>query len=133
MARFEASGDGAALLTEPDFRARLCEAEIRIQAIEMSEHRVLSALTAGAPPGAAASMLKVQGSEALQALDELAMIAAAHYSAVHQPQARVCGANSLPVGPQTSLTTAARYFNNRAASIYGGSNEIQRNIMASNL
>ncbi len=133
MARFEPSGDGGALLTEPDFRARLCEAEIRIQAIEMSEHRVLSALTAGASPGAAASMLKVQGSEALQALDELAMIAAAHYSAVHQPQARVCGANSLPIGPQTSLTTSARYFNNRAASIYGGANEIQRNIMASNL
>ena len=75
-------------------------------------------------------MLKAQGTEAMQRLDELAVEAAAHYAAVYQPEARKPGANVEAVGPDHSLIATARYLNNRAASIYGGSNEIQRNIMA---
>ena len=96
----------------------------------MTEHRVLAALAEGRNPGPASSMLKTQGTEAMQAIDELAIDAAAHYARVDQPEARKPGANIPAVGPEHSLTAMPRYLNNRAASIYGGSNEIQRDIMA---
>jgi acyl-CoA dehydrogenase len=112
-------------------RRRLAEAEISVLAIDISERRVLSALASGEKPGPAASMLKTQGAEALQSIDELALEAAGAYAAVHQPQARGMDSGAPPpVGPEQSLTAMARYLNDRAASIYGGSNEIQRDIIA---
>ena len=52
------------------------------------------------------------------------------YASPHQPEARAANANLAPIGPEHGLTTMARYLNNRAASIYGGSSEIQRDIIA---
>jgi alkylation response protein AidB-like acyl-CoA dehydrogenase len=130
MARAERSDDGAALLDDSDFRARLAELEVRVEAIEMTEHRVLADLAGGRNPGPASSMLKTQGTEAVQAIDELAIEAAQHYAFVDQFEARKPGANVAPVGPRHSLLAMPRYLNNRAASIYGGSNQVQRNIMA---
>ena len=130
IAKSEQADSGARLYDDPAFRAKLAQAEIALHAIEMTEHRVLSALASGKNPGAASSMLKTQGTEAMQRLDELAVEATACYAAVYQPAARAPGSNLEPVGPAHSMTATARYLNNRAASIYGGSNEIQRNIMA---
>ena len=130
LAAAEPGDDGRPLLADESFRAAFVEAEIKVAAIEMSEARVLSALGAGASPGPAASMLKVQGTETVQAIDELAVCVLGRYAAVHQPELRLVNANREPVGPRDGVTTMARYLNNRAASIYGGSNEIQRNIMA---
>ena len=130
MAGAERGDDGASLLDDPDFRARLAGAEVLVEAIEMTEHRVLAELAGGRNPGPASSMLKTQGTEAMQAIDELAIDAAAHYARVDQLQARSPGANVPPVGPDHTLTAMPRYLNNRAASIYGGSNQIQRDIMA---
>ncbi|MBI1406204.1 MAG: acyl-CoA dehydrogenase [Caulobacter sp.] len=130
MAREEVSDLGEALLDDPQFRGRLAAAEIAVEAIEMTEHRVMTALSAGKNPGPASSMLKTQGTEAMQRVDELAIDVAAHYAGVHQPAAREPGSNQTPVGPEHSLVAMPRYLNNRAASIYGGSNEIQRGIMA---
>jgi acyl-CoA dehydrogenase len=127
----ERSGDGTALIEDARFSAKLAEAEILIDAIEMTEHRVMSALASGKNPGPASSMLKVQGTEAMQRLDELAIEAVALYGTVEQPEARAAGSNVEPIGPAHSLFAMPRYLNNRAASIYGGSNEIQRNIIAS--
>ncbi|PXA88723.1 acyl-CoA dehydrogenase [Caulobacter sp. D5] len=115
---------------DPDHRRRLAEAQIAALAIDVTERRVLSAFASGANPGPASSILKAQGSEALQRQDELALDALGGYAAVHQPKAREAGSNEAFVGPETGLTTTARYLNNRAASIYGGSNEIQRDIIA---
>jgi acyl-CoA dehydrogenase len=129
MAAAECSDYGR-LLDDPCFRARLAEAAIALQAIEVTEHRVLAALSDGKNPGPASSMLKTQGAEAMQRLDELAILAANHYAAVHQPQAREPGSNLEPIGPDHSLIAMPKYLNNRAGSIYGGSNEIQRDIMA---
>jgi acyl-CoA dehydrogenase len=120
----------AGLLAEPAYVRKLAEAEIELSAIEITEQRVMSALSAGANPGPASSMLKCRGTEAMQRLDELAVEAAAAYGAVDQPAARQPGGNVPPIGPAASLTAMPRYLNDRAASIYGGSNEIQRNIMA---
>nr|WP_232792989.1 acyl-CoA dehydrogenase family protein [Caulobacter hibisci] len=115
---------------DQDQRRRLAEAEIAALAIDVTERRVLSAIAGGANPGPASSILKAQGSEALQRQDELAIDALGGYAAVHQPTAREAGSNAAFVGPESGLTTTARYLNNRAASIYGGSNEIQRDIIA---
>lgn len=112
------------------YRRRLAEARIAVEAIDVSERRVLSALAAGQPPGPASSILKTQGTEAMQRLDELALEAAGLFGAVDQPAARAPEANVAAVGPERSLTAMARYLNDRAASIYGGSNEIQRDIIA---
>jgi acyl-CoA dehydrogenase len=130
MAAGEESDAGGPLIEDPAFRAALAAAEIAIEAVEMTEYRVMTALASGRPPGPASSMLKTQGTEAMQRIDELALEVAARYGAVDQPTARRPGANTPVVGPDHSLIAAARYLNNRAGSIYGGSNEIQRDIMA---
>lgn len=124
------AGDGGPVLEDSHYRRKLAEAEIAVQAIDMSERRVLSALASGQNPGAASSMLKAQGAEAVQRIDELAVEALGAYAAVDQPGAREAGSNVPPVGPEHGLTAMARYLNNRAATIYGGSNEIQRDIIA---
>jgi len=122
--------DGVRLIDDPAFRRRLSEAEVMVQAVEISEHRVLSALSTGRNPGPVSSMLKVQGTEALQRLDEIGVEAAGHYGAVHQLSAREPGSNLPIAGPEHAMVLMARYLNNRAASIYGGSNEIQRDLVA---
>ena len=130
LAAQEISDGGGRLIDEEAFVARLSSAAIAVEAIEMTEHRVMSALSAGKNPGPASSMLKMQGTEAMQRLDELAVEAVGVYAAVDQPAARLPGSNIAPVGPPDGLLAMARYLNNRAASIYGGSNEIQRDIIA---
>jgi len=120
----------ATLEDEPGLRRGLAEAEIRVAAIDATEQRVLSALAGGGKPGPASSLLKIQATEAIQALDEIGVAGAGLYGAVDQPAARAPGSNVAPVGPDHALTAMARYLNDRAASIYGGSNEIQRDIIA---
>ncbi|WP_454718128.1 acyl-CoA dehydrogenase family protein [Caulobacter segnis] len=130
LERLRTMAEAEDVLDDPHYRRRLAEAEIAALAIDMTERRVLSALATGGKPGPASSILKLQGSEQLQRLDELGVDALATYIAPHQPKAREAGSNETPVGPEHGLTTMARYLNNRAASIYGGSNEIQRDIIA---
>src|SRR5205085_6257132 len=120
----ERSDGGTALVEDARFSTKLAEAEILIDAIEMTEHRVMSALALGKNPGPASSMLKMQGTEAMQRLDELAIEAVARYGTVELPEVRAAGSNVAPIGPEHSLYAMPRYLNNRAASIYGGSNEI---------
>jgi len=130
MAATEGGDLGQPLLGDPVFRARLAELEIALEAIEMTEHRVMTELSSGKNPGPASSMLKTQATEMTQKIDGLAIDTAAYYAFVDQPKAREPGSNETPVGPEHSLVAMPRYLNNRAASIYGGSNEIQRDIMA---
>ena len=130
MAAREVADNGEPLIKDVDFRAKLAAAEIQIEAIEMTEHRVLAALSEGRNPGPASSMLKTQGTEAMQGVDELAIDVVARYGGVEQPEERRPGANISPIGPAHGLTAMPRYLNNRAASVYGGSNQIQRDIMA---
>jgi alkylation response protein AidB-like acyl-CoA dehydrogenase len=130
IASREPSGGGDMMLADGAFRRRLAEAEVLVEAIEMSEHRVMTALSSGKNPGPASSMLKTQGTEALQRLNELGIDLVGRYATVDQLDARRPGSNRAPIGPTYALTPMPSYLNNRAASIYGGSNEIQRDIMA---
>jgi alkylation response protein AidB-like acyl-CoA dehydrogenase len=115
---------------DPGLMRRLGEVAIRVEAIKMTEQRVLSDLASGQPPGPAASMLKIQRTELMQAIDTLGIEALGSYAAPHQPEAWRPGADGPVIGPEGLVTGMARYLNNRAGSIYGGSNEVQRNIIA---
>jgi acyl-CoA dehydrogenase len=75
-------------------------------------------------------MLKVQRTELMQAIDEAGVQTLGMHAAPYQPDAWQPGANVPILGPEALVVGMARYLNNRAGSIYGGSNEVQRNIMA---
>jgi acyl-CoA dehydrogenase len=120
----------AGLLAQPSIKRRISVLASQISAIHAVEQSVMAAIAGGRNPGAASSMLKVQGTEAAQAIQELAVEIAGDYAAINQYGARQPGSNEAPVGPESVLPVTASYFNGRAASIYAGSNEIQRGIMA---
>jgi alkylation response protein AidB-like acyl-CoA dehydrogenase len=127
----------ASAIPDPLFGAKLAATSIRVDALEIYELRVMSKLGKGEPPGPAASVMKILGTELQQQISELALEAAGHYGRAYQPQAaRPGGAVSLPhsneraVGARSAVLAPLRYLNERAGSIYAGSNEIQRNIIA---
>jgi alkylation response protein AidB-like acyl-CoA dehydrogenase len=131
--------DGGALLDDPAFARKLADARIRTDVLEVLEHRVLSVLASGGHPGPASSMLKILSTELSQTLTELAMEAAGPRGRIYQPHAAfpggpVAGYEPPPdgyvSGEPWQAVAPLRYFNDRAGSIYAGSNEIQRNILA---
>jgi hypothetical protein len=109
------------------FRQRLAQVEIDLMALELTLLRVLSNRS---KPGPEASILKIKGTEVQQALTELMMDALGPLAAPFSREAIDEGGAAAPFAPVHAAPLAARYFNWRKASIYGGSNEIQRNIIA---
>ncbi|WP_422003354.1 acyl-CoA dehydrogenase family protein [Reyranella sp.] len=130
IAREEAADGAGTLIGDRGFAQRLAETEMEIEALEMIELQVLSDLSRGRNPGAASSAMKIRGSETLQKLDHLGVEALAWYAGPFEPEARALGHNEPTVTPEWGITAMPLYLNNRAASIYAGSNEIQRNIIA---
>lgn len=122
--------NGESLDSQPAFRRKLAEAGVQIESIQYTEFRIMAALSQGGSPGPESSILKNLGSEMGQRLNELAVEALGYYADVHQPEARRVGSNVEPVGPKQGLVTFPGYFNMRASSIAGGSNEVQKNIVA---
>ena len=130
IGRIRAQWDDSTLPTERAMAVRLDAIEAEVHALEMTELRCVAETERRGSPGPAASMLKIKGTEISQQITEVAIESAAYYGAPYQPDAiATCGRAGF-VGPKDLLTVAPFYFNNRAASIYGGSNEIQRNIIA---
>lgn len=121
--------DDRALIENPFFKRKIAELEIDLAALEFTELRGLAALAAGKPPGAESSLLKIKGTEIQQRITELTLEAVGHYGA---PYFRGLGDsdNEHAIGPDYALRAAPTYFNMRKTSIYGGSNEIQRGIIA---
>ncbi|MEE4349619.1 MAG: acyl-CoA dehydrogenase family protein [Pacificimonas sp.] len=120
----------AGLLGDPAMRKRFAALATDLQAIETTEQRLLSEAAKGGSPGPMASMLKVLGTEAGQAIQRLAVDIAGPYAAPYQPQADQPGDNRYLVGPDRAALAMPSLLNGRAESIYAGSNEIQRNILA---
>jgi alkylation response protein AidB-like acyl-CoA dehydrogenase len=119
------------LAADPMFRRKLAEAEMMLDALEATELRMVSAFSAGKPPGLAqAGQMKVQGTELRQRLTEIAVEALGPYALPWQPASRGNWPSNAPVGPEYAPVAVGQYLNDRAASIYAGSNEVQRNIMA---
>jgi alkylation response protein AidB-like acyl-CoA dehydrogenase len=121
---------GRPLIEDARFRDRIAQLEIDILALEMTVLRVASAEREGRAPGPEASILKIRGSEIQQALTELQMEAVGPYALPFLPMAWGENWIGAPVGPEYAAPLASRYFNYRKTTIYGGSNEIQRNIIA---
>ncbi|WP_417489024.1 acyl-CoA dehydrogenase family protein [Maricaulis sp.] len=121
---------GKPLIEDPLFAARIAEAEIDLEALRMTNLRVLVDASGGAASNTIASMLKIKGTVIRQNLDDLARRALGPAAAPFPLDAL---AGNLAVAPPEAAASAASYFNNRKLSIFGGSNEIQRNIIAKDL
>lgn len=121
-----------------DLDAHLTEAEINASTLEAAELMMMSELAGGGTPGLKASMMKVRGTELSQRLTEIALDLAGLHVQPFQPEHTETGgpvvtrapSNLGLVGPEALVTVSAKYLNDRAGSIYAGSNEIQRNILA---
>jgi len=133
IAELERSDGGARMIDDPDFRRKLMEMQIKVDVLNATELRMFAARTSGEAMGAASSMLKLEGSQAQQAVTELALEATGLYAQpfVRDTWAEIRGERNEPrAGPDYAATVAPTYFNYRKTSIYAGSNEIQHNIMA---
>jgi hypothetical protein len=119
--------DGTPLIETDDFARKVADVEIDLTALEFTELRGLALEARSRPPGPESSILKIKGTEIQQRITELVLEAVGYYA---YPDAHAFGDNEYPVGPENALGASGVYFNMRKASIYGGSNEIQRNIIA---
>ena len=122
-------GDGY-LVEDADFAREIAQVEIDLHALEYTELRALMAAAKGEAPGPEANALKIRGTEIQQRIAELLMQAIGYYAIPYVPEAMEYGYNEECVGPDYAAPLAATYFNMRKTSIYGGTNEIQRNIIA---
>lgn len=121
---------GKPLVTNPHFAARLAQVEIDLMAMETTNLRVIAQVAAGQAPGVESSMLKIKGTELRQQINDLTRRAVGPYAIPFVSEALDEGFNAQPVGPEYAAPVAAQYFNNRKLTIYGGSNEVQRTIIA---
>lgn len=112
---------------EDHFKRKIAELEIDLTALEFTELRALAKEMAGGSAGAEASIMKIRGSEIQQRISHIAVEIAGQYALPYQ---RKLGHNESPAGPDHAVHASAKYFNYRKTTIYGGSNEIQRNIIA---
>jgi alkylation response protein AidB-like acyl-CoA dehydrogenase len=123
LASREVNG-GKKLLDDPLFQKRLSDIEIELMALEYTELRVLASVASGGAPGAESSLLKIKGTEMQQAVQELGMDVAAHYQGV------LDDLDEETLGHGFGSAARHSYMYGRAATIYGGSNEVQKNIIA---
>ena len=121
---------GAPLEQDSNFMRKLAATEVELKAMEYTQLRTLAAVASGKAPGPESSILKITGTEMQQAIDTLYMEAAGYYALPFVPHQYVPDFGDAFVGEGAETTTSLRYFNFRKASIYGGSNEIQKNIIA---
>jgi alkylation response protein AidB-like acyl-CoA dehydrogenase len=122
--------DGRPLIESPRFRDKLAALEIELMALEITNLRMIAAMRGGKGPGPESSILKIKGSDIQQRLTELALEAVGPYAMPFQREALEEGWNEEPIGPEYAPLVAPHYFNYRKVSIYGGSNEIQRNVIS---
>jgi alkylation response protein AidB-like acyl-CoA dehydrogenase len=126
----EETKNGRPLIEDPLFAARIAQVEIELMALEITALRALSAESKQQAPGPEASILKIKGTEIQQALSELMMYAVGQYALPFERHSAEENDFASIAGPDYAAPLAATYFNLRKATIYGGSNEIQRNIIA---
>lgn len=121
------AGDKA-LIEDPKFREKLAATEIELKALELTQMRVVAneSKNGKGKPDPASSILKIKGSEIQQTITELLMEVIGPFAAPYAPDDEA-GRNEFP---DWTTQIAPGYFNYRKVSIYGGSNEIQRNIIA---
>ncbi|OHC63667.1 MAG: pimeloyl-CoA dehydrogenase large subunit [Rhodocyclales bacterium GWA2_65_20] len=121
------------LIEDQRFRDRIAQVELELMALEITNLRVISAEGEKRAPGPEASILKIKGSEIQQMLSELKMQALGHYALPYVEEALEAGwpGDALMDGyGDYAAPLSGQYFNIRKTTIYGGSNEIQKNIIS---
>lgn len=122
--------DGGPMLSEnPMWQQKVADIEIELLALEYTDLRTLAAVSTGKAPGPESSILKIKGTEIQQAIDELNVEMAGYYGLPFVREQFVADYEEIKIGPDQAANSSPRYFNNRKATIYGGSNEIQTNII----
>lgn len=121
--------NGRPLTEDPLFAARLARAEIDLMNMEITNLRVLSQAEVGGAPGPESSMLKILGTEIEQELTDLTRRALGRSATALTPEVDEPGYNGPHVTPEGFNNATGVYFNHRKTTIYGGSNEIQKNII----
>ena len=119
---------GRSLLQDPDFKRRLDETAVQLEANQFTEFRIMAALSRGQNPGPESSIMKNLGADIGQRITELAVEAVGYFGAVQA--GATPGENQPAPGPEGGASAFNRYFNLRASSIAGGTNEVQKNIVA---
>ncbi|MEN0041587.1 MAG: acyl-CoA dehydrogenase family protein [Pseudomonadota bacterium] len=122
--------DGKSLADDPFFAARMAQIEVDISAMRTTNMRVQQAGMEGKEIGPQVSQLKITGTVIRQTINDLTRRALGPYAMPFVSEALEAGSNAETFGPDYANPLAADYFNHRKTSIYGGSNEIQRNIIA---
>ncbi|WP_322053454.1 acyl-CoA dehydrogenase family protein [Paraburkholderia bannensis] len=130
LAAQKVTRNGKPLAQDPQFAARLAKVEIDLENMKTTNLRVIAAVAGGGVPGAESSMLKIRGTEIRQEISSLLRRAMGPYAAPFIEEALQEDFEGEPVGPEEAASAAALYFNNRKLSIFGGSNEIQKNIIS---
>jgi alkylation response protein AidB-like acyl-CoA dehydrogenase len=121
---------GEPIIRNPEFAKKIAELEIDLTALEFTELRTLARESQGKGAGPESSVLKIKGTEIQQRITELTLEAVGVYGAPYFRGFPTEGGNQFPIGPDYAHHAAPMYANMRKTSIYGGSNEIQRNIIA---
>ena len=127
----EVRKEGRPLIEDRGFRARVAQIEVDMKALEITQLRVVSAYAkaGGNRPDPLSSVLKIKGTELLQASSELVMDVGGPQAMPVWQQELAALANEPAIGPDWAPQMAPNYLMLRAASIYGGTNEIQKNIL----
>jgi len=124
---------GLPLAKDPYFAARMAKVEIDLEAMKTTNLRIIAAAATGSAPGVESSMLKIKGTVIRQEINDLTRRALGPYALPFVSEALEAGHNQEAIGPDYANPVANQYFNNRKLSIFGGSNEIQKNIIAKSL
>ncbi|MBP54270.1 MAG: pimeloyl-CoA dehydrogenase large subunit, partial [Marinobacter sp.] len=122
--------NGRPLLEDPSFSQRIAKVEIDLTAATISNLRIIASVEGGGVPGAESSMLKVKGTEIRQAINDLARRAVGPYALPFLEEEMDMGYEGDFLSDKDAAPLSAQYFNNRKLSIFGGSNEIQKNIVS---
>ncbi len=131
MARQEPGGDGEALIQDPAFRRKTAQLEIDMMTADWTDLRLSSAAGVGeSVGGTAASIKKLLASHKSQDIAELAVDVLGAYATPDQRRGLGAYPQESAIGPAYALTPMTRHINNRASTVYGGSSEVQHNILA---
>ncbi len=122
--------NGRPLIEDPSFARRIAQVEIDLMAAAISNLRIIASVEGGGMPGAESSMLKVRGTEIRQTINDLARRAIGPYAIPFVEEELDLDYSGEFLSDENAAPLAAQYFNNRKLSIFGGSNEIQKNIVS---
>jgi alkylation response protein AidB-like acyl-CoA dehydrogenase len=125
--------NGRSLSEDARFAVRMAELEIDLENLKTTNLRMLASAGQGRAPGAESSMLKIRGTEIRQKITALMRMAAGPYAQPYWPEGFDKDPTPNALGPDFAPAVAAQYFNNRKLSIFGGSNEVQREIIAKSI